>query len=105
GGDWQKRHGVTVESAYVLGDFDLKLSIPKSHSTQLSFLVRWLSKAASANHHYVVPKSAPRAQGGLIYFGTDSGEMRCIDGASGETRWNFKIEAARSKGIWSTPYV
>ncbi|MBN3740199.1 MULTISPECIES: PQQ-binding-like beta-propeller repeat protein [Burkholderia] len=105
GEDWQKRHGVTVESAYVLGDFGLKLSVPTSHSTQLSFLVRWLSKATSANHHYVVPKSAPRAQGGLIYFGTDSGEMRCIDGASGETRWSFKIEAARSKGIWSTPYV
>lgn len=103
--DWQKRHGVPVESAYALGDFGLKLSSPKSVATQLSFITRWVNKAASANHHYVVPKSAPRAQNGLIYFGTDSGEMRCVDGASGEMRWNFKITAGKHKGIWSTPYV
>ncbi|HDR9881391.1 TPA: hypothetical protein QDE50_30670 [Burkholderia cenocepacia] len=105
GETWQKRHGVTVDSAYRLSDFGLKLSTPKSQSTQLSFIVRWLNSAASANHHYVVPKSAPRAQNGLIYFGTDSGEMRCVDGATGETRWNFKIDATSSKGIWSTPHV
>lgn len=102
---WQKRYGVVVDSAYKLGDFGLKLSTPKGHPTQLSFIVRWVNRTASANHHYVVPKSAPRAQNGLIYFGTDSGEMRCVDGATGETRWNFKLEAARSKGIWSTPHV
>jgi len=103
--DWQKRHGISVESVYSLGDFGLKLSSPKSVAAQLSFLVRWVNKAASANHHYVVPKSAPRARNGLIYFGTDSGEMRCVDGASGETRWNFKIAAGKHKGIWSTPHV
>ncbi|NPT40509.1 PQQ-binding-like beta-propeller repeat protein [Paraburkholderia sp. 1N] len=105
GSDWQKRHGVTVESAYALADFGLKLSSPKSLATQLTFITRWVNKAASANHHYVVPKSAPQAQNGLIYFGTDSGEMRCVDGASGETRWNFKIATGKHKGIWSTPYV
>ncbi|RKE23924.1 outer membrane protein assembly factor BamB [Paraburkholderia sp. BL23I1N1] len=105
GTEWQKRHGVTVESAYALEDFGLKLSVPKSHAAQLSFVTRWVAKTESANHHYVVPKSAPRAQNGFIYFGTDAGEMRCVDGASGQTRWSFKIEAGRSKGIWSTPYV
>lgn len=105
GDEWQKRNGLTVESVYALHDFGLKLSSAKNHSPQLSFIVRWVNKAASANHHFVVPKSAPRAQNGRIYFGTDSGEMRCVDGASGETCWTFKITTARSKGIWSTPYV
>ena len=105
GGEWQQRHGLAVESVYALDDFGLKLSSAKGHGAEFSFTTRWINKAESANHHYVVPKSAPRAQNGYVYFGTDSGEMRCVDGASGNTRWAFKIAAGRSKGIWSTPYV
>jgi outer membrane protein assembly factor BamB/adenine/guanine phosphoribosyltransferase-like PRPP-binding protein len=105
GREWQRRHGLAVTSVYTLDDFGIKLSSAKSQMAELSFTTRWVNRADSANHHYVVPKSAPRAHDGFIYFGTDSGEMRCIDGATGDTRWTFKISAGRSKGIWSTPYV
>jgi outer membrane protein assembly factor BamB len=105
GGEWQQRHGLAVESVYALDDFGLKLSSAKSQEVELSFTARWINKNESANHHHVVPKSAPRAQNGYVYFGTDSGEMRCVDGASGNTRWVFKIAAGGSKGIWSIPCV
>ena len=105
GGEWQQRQGLAVESVYALDDFGLELSSAKGQGAELSFATRWVNKTESANHHYVVPKSAPRAQNGYVYFGTDSGEMRCVDGASGNTRWAFKITAGGSKGIWSIPYV
>lgn len=105
GSEWQQRRGLAVESVYSLDDFGIKLSSAKAQQGELSFTTRWINKTESANHHYVVPKSAPRIQNGYVYFGTDSGEMRCVDGASGNTRWSFKIEAGRSKGIWSAPYL
>jgi outer membrane protein assembly factor BamB/orotate phosphoribosyltransferase len=105
GAAWQARHGVDVESLFSLDDFELKKTLNGSTEPGLQFARRWMLAADGANHFFTVPKSAPRAANGRIYFGTDSGELRCVDGATGAMLWRFQVGSSNAKGIRSIPCV
>ncbi len=102
---WRERHGIAVTSLFVLDDFKLSLRRDPLPLLQ-NYRMVWRREVAGANPFYVVPKSAPVLDGGLIYRGCDAARMDAFDTATGEIVWSLAVPgAAARKGIWSTPAV
>ncbi|OGG62199.1 hypothetical protein A3C87_01250 [Candidatus Kaiserbacteria bacterium RIFCSPHIGHO2_02_FULL_49_34] len=72
--------------------------------TPNNFEISWYWKGSKPNYFYVVPKSAPLVHDGKLYFGTDSGDFVCLNNATGELVWQYRVPfGSKKKLIFSSP--
>jgi len=100
---WREDHGIKVENLFLLSEFDLKLHRDPHPPTQRYSKI-WYNPVPGGFAYYVVPKSAPILEDGLIYRGCDASKMHAFDTESGKIVWeHIATASAKRKGIWSTP--
>jgi outer membrane protein assembly factor BamB/orotate phosphoribosyltransferase len=99
---WRQRHGIPVGAPFRLSEFGLSVekAQPKPKTT---FQNKWRFASPDPNFFHRVPKSFPTTDGKRIYFGSDSGVFWCLDAGDGSVVWNFKVNAAGHKNLWSSP--
>lgn len=102
---WQRRHGLTIESVFDLGDFQLEPAPPLYADPQLQLVPRWHHSCPGANHFFSMSKSAPVCHEGRVYIGSESETMDCLDGATGAVVWTFDVGVQSGKGIGSTACI
>jgi outer membrane protein assembly factor BamB len=99
---WSRRRGIRVHSFFHPLDVGLALRAGGSKELAPPWRTVWKFGTPSGDPFHMVPKSAPVLNGGSLFFGDDSGVMRCLDAANGTERWHFNVRASGRKGIWST---
>ena len=99
---WRQRHGVSVGAPFRLSDFGLSLEKPQP-KPMATFQNRWRFASPDPNFFHRVPKSFPATDGNRVYFGSDSGVFWCLSAGDGSVVWNFKVNAAGHKNLWSSP--
>ena len=55
------------------------------------------------NFFHRVPKSFPATDGQRVYFGSDCGIFWCLYARDGSVVWQFRVNAAGHKNLWSSP--
>lgn len=99
---WSSRRGIRVESLFHPRDIGLAFEPRRSKDVAAPWRTVWKFGTPSGDPFHMVPKSAPVLDAGSIYFGDDTGAMRCLDAEHGTERWRFNVRASGRKGIWST---
>jgi orotate phosphoribosyltransferase len=100
---WRQRHALNVASIATLSDMGLSLRQRTNTKPKIHFEPEWHFAAPGAFPYYTVPKSAPLLVDESILFGSDNGDVWCLDTGSGKERWHFHIPDCGKKGIWSSP--
>jgi outer membrane protein assembly factor BamB/orotate phosphoribosyltransferase-like protein len=99
---WSHRRRIRVDSLFHPRDVGLALGNGGSKELTVPWRTAWKFGSPSGDPFHMVPKSAPVLNDGAVYFGDDTGAMRCLDAERGTERWRFDVRASSRKGIWST---
>ncbi len=96
------QHKISKHALYLLEEFDLKLTPPKTIPPS-DLTLKWVfSPPLPANYFYTVPKSAPCFDDKKVYFGTDHGTFYALDKETGKKVWKYET-GDHEKGIFSSP--
>ncbi len=100
---WRDQHSVSVQSLFVLSDFNLSMNMTPYIPPKMDYTVKWRFYEKGAFPFASVPKSTPLLLDKTLIMGLENGTMVCISAANGAEIWRFTVPVKHSKGIWSSP--
>jgi outer membrane protein assembly factor BamB/orotate phosphoribosyltransferase len=101
--DWCRNNKLTIHHLVTAEEFGLTVYSRATCKTQFELV--WTFGSPSVNYSFAVAKSTPVLYGDNLLFGSDSGNLWCLDSKNGRIRWWYSTGDRSGKGIVSSPIV